>query len=231
MSLKPNEIKDILGKIPLFSELNEEQIKRITTISKTSSCSKNEVLFNDGDIYKGFYLLLKGEVKVFKYNVHGKESVLHIVKPLTAFADVPLFEGGNYPANAQALAESVFIFIPKDSFLSLLKDEPEISLKMISGFAKRLKEMTNKFENFSSKEVINRLAEYLLKEIKNNNSDKSVEPFIRLSVPKKTIAAYLGTITETLSRTLKKMQDEGIIKIKGKSIVITDYIRLKKLAG
>lgn len=230
MSTETEKIKDTLKKIPLFAELNVRQIRKVTEISETAACNKNDVLFNDGDIYKGFYILLKGMIMVFKYSTLGKESVLHIVKPLAAFADVPLFEGGNYPATAQALEDSVLIFIPKESFLSLIKEEPEISLKMISGFAKRLKEMTNKFENFTSKEVINRLAEYLLKEIKNSNNIKLAKPLIRLSVPKKTIAAYLGTITETLSRTLKRMQDEGIIKVKGKTIIITDYTRLKKLA-
>ncbi len=230
MSLKQNEIEDILIKIPLFSELNPGQIKRVSSISKTATWNKNEVLFNDGDIYKGFYILLKGTVKVFKYNIHGKESVLHIVKSLSAFADVPLFEGGNYPATAQTLDKCNILFIPKDNFLSMIKEDPEISLKLISGFAKRLKEMSNKFEDFTSKEVVNRLAEYLLKEVKNCGVDKFAKPIIQLNVPKKTIAAYLGTITETLSRTLKKLQDEDIIIVKGKTITINDYSRLKKLA-
>lgn len=230
MSIKSNELENILSKIPLFSELYPEQIKRVSSISKSAAWNKNEVLFNDGDIYKGFYILLKGTVKVFKYNIHGKESVLHIVKPLAAFADVPLFEGGNYPATAQTLDKCSILFIPKDSFLSMIKEDPEISLKMISGFAKRLKEMSNKFEDFTSKEVVNRLAEFLIKEIKNSDMDKLAKPIIKLSVPKKTIAAYLGTITETLSRTLKKLQDEQIIIVKGKTIIINDYSRLKKLA-
>lgn len=230
MKTDTEDQKETLRKIPLFSELNIEQFRKITAISKIMKLRKNEIIFYDGDIYKGFYILLKGTVKVFKNSIDGKESVLHIVKPLNAFADVPLFEGGNYPAASQALEESILIFIPKEGFLSLIKDEPEMSLRMISGFAKRLRELTNKIEKFSSKEVINRLAEYLLKEIRNNKTDKLEEPFLRLSVPKRTIAAYLGTISETLSRTFKKLQDEGIIKIKGKTIIVTDYLRLKKLA-
>ncbi len=221
--------KETLKSIPIFSELDIEQLRKITAVSKILKYKKNEYLFFEGDNYKGFYVLLKGTVKVFKNSIDGKESVLHIVKPLNAFADVPLFEGGNYPATAQTLEESIMIFIPKEGFLSLLKEEPEISLKMSSGFAKRLREMANKIENFSSKDIINRLAEYLLKEIKINKTDKLDEPFLRLSIPKKTIAAYLGTISETLSRTFKKLQDEEIIKIKGKIIFITDYTRLKKL--
>ena len=230
MSLEVDDKKETLRKIPIFSELSIEQFRKITGISKVLKFKKNDFIFYDGDAYNGFYILLKGSVKIFKNSSEGKESVLHIIKPLNAFADVPLFEGGNYPANSQTLEESIIIFIPKDGFLSLIKEEPEMSLRMISGFAKRLRELTYKIEKFSSKEVINRLAEYLLKEIRVNKTDKLEEPFLRLSVPKHTIAAYIGTISETLSRTLKKLQVDGIIKVKGKTIIVTDYLRLKKLA-
>jgi CRP/FNR family transcriptional regulator, dissimilatory nitrate respiration regulator len=222
--------KDTFKKIPLFSEMSVEQLRKITGIAKTLKYKKSDFLFYDDDPYNGFYLLLKGLVKIFKNSRDGKESVLHIIKPVNLFADVPLFEGGNYPATAQTLENSIVIFIPKSDFLQLIKDDPEISLKMFSGFAKRLKEMTHIIENFSSKEVINRLAAFLLKEVKNSKTDKLEEPYIRLNVPKRTIASYIGTITETLSRTLKKLQDEEIIKVRGKTIIITDYTRLKKLS-
>jgi CRP/FNR family transcriptional regulator len=230
MVLETENKKDTLRKIPLFSEMDIEHLRKITAISKTLKYKKNKFLFYDDEVYKGFYILLKGLVKVFKNSINGKESVLHIIKPVNIFADVPLFEGGNYPATAQTLEESILIFIPKEEFLNLIKEDPEISLKMFSGFAKRLKEMTNKIENISSKEVINRLAAYLIKEIKNSKTGKLEEPFIRLNVPKRTIAAYIGTITETLSRTFKKLQDEEIIKVRGKTIIVTNYTRLKKLA-
>ncbi len=229
-SLEIEAKKETLRKFPLFSELSIEQFRKITSIAKVVKFKKNHFIFFDGDLYKGFYILLKGTVKISKITNDGKESVLHIIKPLNAFADVPLFEGGNYPANSQTLEESIVIFISKEGFLSLIKEDPEMSLRMICGFAKRLRELTYKIEKFSSKEVINRLAEYLLKEIKTNNTDKLDEPFLRLSVPKNTIAAYLGTVSETLSRNFNKLQKDEIIKVKGKTIIILDYPRLKKLA-
>jgi len=222
--------KDTLRNIPLFAELSIQQLRSITSISKLKQFRKNEVLFREDDFYKGFYVLLKGIVKVYKVSSSGKESVVHIVRPLNAFADIPLFEGGNYPVNAEAVEESLALLIPKEKFLDLIRNEPEISLKMLAGFAKRLKSLINQIDDISSKEVPNRLAKYILKELKSSGTDTLPEPFVKLSVPKSTIAGYLGTITETLSRTFKKLQDEDIIRVNGKKIFVKDIKRLKELA-
>ncbi|HEX9253131.1 MAG TPA: Crp/Fnr family transcriptional regulator [Ignavibacteriaceae bacterium] len=225
--LKTNQT---LRDIPLFSELSIEHLRKISSFSKIKSFNKHDRIFNEDDYYMGFYILLKGTVKVYKISSKGKESVVHIVKPLTAFADIPLFEGGNYPVSAEAIEESLTLFIPKEKFLELIYKEPEISLKMLAGFAKRLKSLINQLEDLSSKEVPNRLAKYILKEIKITGTEKLPEPFVKLSIPKSTIASYIGTITETLSRSFKKLQDEGIIRVNGKKIFINDMKRLKELA-
>lgn len=222
--------KSTLRDIPLFSELSIEQLRKISSFSKLKSFDKHDRIFNEDDFYLGFYILLKGSVKVFKITSQGKESVVHLVHPLTVFADIPLFEGGNYPVSAEALEESLTLFIPKEKFLELIYKEPEISLKMLAGFAKRLKSLVSQLEDISSKEVSNRLAKYLIKEIKTAGNEKLLEPFVKLTIPKSTIASYLGTITETLSRAFKKLQDEGIIRVNGKKIFVNDIKRLKDLA-
>jgi len=122
------------------------------------------------------------------------------------------------------------LFVPKEKFLELIKIEPEISMKMLAGFAKRLKSLVNQLDDIASKEVPNRLAKYLLKEIKNTGTDRLPEPFLKLTLPKSTIAGYLGTITETLSRAFKKLQNEEIIRVNGKNIFVTDIKRLKELS-
>ena len=122
------------------------------------------------------------------------------------------------------------IFIPKDKFLELIKKNPEISLKMLAGFAKRLKSLITQVEDLSTKEVKNRLAKFLLKEIHLSGTENLPEPFIKLNVPKSTIASYLGTITETLSRTFNKLQADEIIRMNGKKVFILNIKGLKNLA-
>ncbi len=219
-----------LRDIPLFSELSIQQLRSLTSVSKLKRFPKHSVLFREGDFYTGFFVLLKGMVKVFKITPQGKESVVHIVRPFSAFADIPLFEGGNYPLDAEALEDSLALFIPKENILELISKEPDISLKMLAGFAKRLKSLVNQIEDISSKEVHNRLAKYLLQGILASKTEQLAEPFIKLTVPKSTIAAYLGTVTETLSRALRKLQNEKVIRVSGKNIFVIDFKRLKELA-
>ncbi|MFZ2324782.1 MAG: Crp/Fnr family transcriptional regulator [Ignavibacteriaceae bacterium] len=230
MAIPELKSNSTLRDIPLFSELSIEQLRDLSSISKLKRFKKHERIFNENDIYIGFYILLKGTIKVYKISSSGKESVVHIVNPLTVFADIPLFEGTNYPVNAEALKECIAMFIPKSDFLELIQSEPEISLKMLGGFAKRLKALVTQLEDLTTMEVTNRLAKYILKEIKSSGTEKLVEPFIKLSVPKSTIASYLGTITETLSRNFKKLQNDRIIRVVGKKIFIEDIKRLKELA-
>ncbi|MCZ7603194.1 MAG: Crp/Fnr family transcriptional regulator [Melioribacteraceae bacterium] len=222
--------KSTLKSIPVFSELSIEQLREISEIGSIHKYSKGENLFRAGDYYRGFYILLKGIVKVYDLNKEGKETVIHIIKPVNVFADIPLFEGKNYPVSADAIEDSIALFIPKEEFINLIMNNPEISLKMLAGFAKRMKSLVKQIEDLSSKEVINRLAKYIIKEVKKSGTENLPEPFIKLAAPKSVIASYIGTITETFSRTLNKLQSEKIIRVQGKKIFINNLSELKKLA-
>ncbi len=223
--------RETLKDLPLFSAFDIEQLRLIMGISRVIGYSKNEIIFIENDAYKGFYIALKGRVKVYKTSTAGKEVILHIIKPPQPFADVPLFEGGNYPANAQAIDECLLLFIPKNEFIELIKNNHDISLKIIAGFAKRLREMSKKIEYITLKEVSDRLAKYLIDEINQNGTIKLTEPFVKLSISKANVASIIGTITETLSRSLKKLQDDKVIRVDGKKIFIRDIKKLKELAG
>jgi len=229
--MKPDDNlkRTTLRDVPLFSEMDILHLREISEISRLEQYKKSQHIFLENDNYRGFYIVLKGSVKVYRVSAEGKEYILHLRKPPQPFADVPLFEeGGNYPANAQALEECLLLFIPKEEFIELIQKNPSIALKMLAGFAKRMRNMTNKMEEISTKEVSSRLARFILEEIEKNKSVKLPEPFLRLTISKSTVATYLGTITETLSRTFKKFQDEKIIIVDGKKIFVKDLKKLKQ---
>ena len=110
---------EALRNFPTFSELTRNQLEQIISICKVHTYKKNETIFYDGDNYKGFYILLNGSIKIYKLSYDGKELILHLIKPSESFADVPLFEGGGYPVNAQAIADSVLVFVHKKSSFNL----------------------------------------------------------------------------------------------------------------
>jgi CRP/FNR family transcriptional regulator len=219
--LKPN-IRDL----PLFSALSVAELRQLMRQSAVRAYKRHEIVFMEGDPYAGLYLVLSGHVKVFKTNPEGKEQIIHLVGPREAFADVPLFTGGPYPATAQALEDTRLLFIPRQAFLDLLHGNAEICLRMLGAFAKRLRQLVNLVESLSLKEVTARLARYLADEAK-----KASHSTFDLPISKANLAAYLGTIPETLSRSLRDLEDNGIISVQGKQIIIRDKVTLHQMAG
>lgn len=220
----------ILQDIPLFSELTVEELRKITKLSQLVNYKKQEYIFHEGEEFKGIFIVLKGIVKIFKISPHGKEYILHLLTKPHLFGDVPLFTGGECPASVQALEDSTLLFLPKNEFLGLLEDNPKLSFKIMTGFAKRLKSITVKAEDLSLKEVVNRLADYLVKEIQRTGKDELPEPFYKIPLSNPTLAGYLGTIPETISRAFKKLKDNDVIRTHGRTVFVKNYKELKELS-
>lgn len=235
-------ITDILKKVYIFSGLSKEEIEKLGSIVKTKTFKKGDIIFFDTEPYFGFYITEAGLVKIYKISKDGREHILHLVAPYNTFAEVPLFENFGeehedsyrYPANAMALEDDTrVILIPARPFRLLLESDSKICIKMVSGFAKRLRHLNHHIEELTLKDVTKRTAGFILTEYNNKKSPKSKnesDSVIELSISKNDLAAYLGTINETLSRTFKKLQDEEIIEVEGKLIRIHDLEKLKEVA-
>lgn len=227
----------ILKNINLFSDLSDDELKKVFSKCSVRKFSKGEMIFFDTEPYIGFYMIVEGSVKIFKILKDGKEHILHFVTPFNTFAEVPLFEQYEkikneeftYPANSMAIEDdTVLILIRSSVFYSLIENNSKLCIKMISGLAKKLRLMNKHIESISL-DVPKRLAKYLLEQF--NSDTETGKKYIELPISKHDLSSYLGTIDETLSRTFKKFQDEGIIKVSGKKIYITDKKVLQKFAS
>lgn len=231
-------ISDNLKKVYIFSGLNDDEIERIASIVKLKTFNKGDNIFFDTEPYLGFYITTAGLVKVYKISRDGREHILHLIAPPNTFAEVPLFENFGeefeetyrYPANAMALEDGTnVILVPARKFRQLLESDSKICIKMVSGFARRLRHLNHHIEELTLKDVTKRVAGYLVKESDKSDTPRSGSE-ISLAISKNDLAAYLGTIPETLSRTLKKLQDEGFIDVDGRKIVIKDPAGLRTAA-
>jgi CRP/FNR family transcriptional regulator len=224
-------MEDLLRKSPLFAGLKEEDLRRIRSIAIPKKLVKKEVLFADGEEARGFYVILSGKVKLYKISSEGKEQILHIVVAPDAFAEAALFLGGTYPAFAEALTDTQLLFFPKRDFVQVIERNPQLSINMIVTLSQYLKRFTLLIEELSLKEVSSRIAKYLidlsLKAEKEGKSSNEVE----LDLSKTQLASKLGTISETLSRTLAKMKARKIIDVKRDRILILDRKGLEALAS
>jgi CRP/FNR family transcriptional regulator len=219
-------IEQLLRTSYLCSELDEGELNKLVRIIRVRKLKKKELLFFEGEPAAGFYILLKGRVRVYKASPDGKEYTLHLIDPGQMFAEAAIFTGKGYPANCSALEDSTAAFIPKDRFLELIKGSPRISLKMIASLAAFVREFNRKVEELSLKEISARLASYLLEEQKKHSGNN-----FELEISKGALASRLGTVSETLSRNLKKLRDLECIEVAGKTITILDPARLQAIAG
>lgn len=222
---------DLLRRCPLFAGLKERDLQKIKTIALPRQLRKREILFSDGEEARGFYVILSGKVKLYKISPEGKEQILHVVSAPDAFAEAALFLEGSYPAFAEALNDSQLLFFPKRHFIQLIEKNPQLSINIIVSLSQYLKRFASLIEELSLKEVSSRIAKYLLDlSLKSSKEGKSPRE-IELDLSKTQLASKLGTISETLSRTLAKMKARGIIEVKQNRIRILNPKLLEELAS
>lgn len=218
------QIQQTIQKCHLFSGVTDEDLKLLTAVCRLRDYPRGEILFAQGEKAVGFYVVGTGKVKIYKLSPEGKERILHIVQPSNTFAEAAIFADGCYPAFAETLESSKLLFFPKNEFLDLLHQHSQISINMIGGLAKFLRQFTTQIEDLTFRDVPARLARYL------TEIGGDAAKIVTLPVSKSQLASNLGTVSETLSRTFRKLSDEEIISVTGKQIEILDVDRLFDLA-
>jgi CRP/FNR family transcriptional regulator, dissimilatory nitrate respiration regulator len=220
------EIRQHLSQVDLFKGLTVEQLETLARIVSDKKYKRGQMVFSEGDEGTGFYLVVSGRIKIYKLSPEGKEQIMHIFGPGQPFAEVPVFGGSHYPANAEAMESCELYFFPKKGFISLIQENPSLAMNMLASLSQRLKQFSNLIESLSLKEVPGRLASYLLYLSDKNGS---IDEF-KLDIAKSQLASLLGTIPETLSRILSKMGSRELVEIDGPRIIILDRESLEDLA-
>jgi len=216
----------LLHNSQLCAHLNAGEVEQLLQIVAIRDVAKGELIFLEGDDAVGFYILLRGSVRVYKSSPEGREYTLHRIKPGQIFAEAAVFHGNKYPANCEALLDSTVAFFPKADFVRLIESNPQMSLKMIASMAAFLRDFNQTIEMLSLKEVSARLATWLL-----NASERVHSNRISLPMTKGDLADVLGTVNETLSRNLRKLINLGVLEVENRDITILDRPRLEAIAG
>jgi len=220
------KILDIISRTPLFRGLPENQQRQVAQIVVEKHFNKADTVFLEGDDGNGFYVVAVGQVKIYKLSPDGKEQILHIFGPGEPFGEVPVFSGQQFPASAEAISDSYLLFFPRRAFAELITGNPSLALNMLAVLSLRLRQFTVQIENLSLKEVPGRLAAYLIYLANEQGKEDSVS----LGVSKGQLASLLGTIPETLSRILAKMNRQNLIEVKDRNIRFLNLSGLEALA-
>ncbi len=218
-------VSDLKGA-QLFSYLPTHDLVQLSRIASRQSYRKGETIFPQGEHAHAFWIVLKGQVKIFKLGAEGREQILRIVRAGESFAEAAALAGGSFPANAEAIARSVVIRLPADQFLDLLKSSPQLAINVIIGLSNLLRGFAGLVDALALRDVSARLAKYLL-----DRSLRSEEEWLVLDVRKSVLAARLGTVSETLSRTLRRLSDRGFIQVDAQRIRLLDRAALERVAA
>ncbi|GFO56601.1 CarD family transcriptional regulator [Geomonas sp. Red276] len=225
------ENKEIIKKALLFSGLEDRHLIEVAEIAVRRPFAKGETLFTEGEKAEGFYLLASGGIKLCKISPDGREKVLHLVHPVETFAEAAFFGDGSYPAEARGVEKGEVLFFPRGAFMGLLERNPRFSLNLIASLSVLLRRFARQIEELSFADAPSRLASYLLDLAARKSTSFQGKTYLELDMKKGELASRLGTVSETLSRTFRKLKDDGVIEVDGNKVVILNAEMLKRVAG
>jgi CRP/FNR family transcriptional regulator len=226
MSKSPSEISataTALRSIPFLRGLDQGSIEQLALASRTVTVGRGEDLFLEGEPCRGMFLLLEGVVKIYRAAASGREQILAIESPGKVVAELPLLDGGAYPASCAALEDSRLLLVPRPAFEDLLQSRPQVALTMLRVVGQRLRHLVLLVEELSLLGVPQRLGKYLLALAERRG------PRFRLTLSNQEIANRLGTVREIVSRNLHRLEQQGVIRIDGRRIEILDEETLREI--
>lgn len=210
----------------LFAYLSPRDLAQLAAIASLQTYRKGQLIFTEGDEADALWVLLKGQVKIFKVGPDGREQVLRIVRAGESFAEAAALSRGQFPASAEATARATAVRFPAEGFLRLLDTNPQLATNMIVALSQLLRGFAALVDALALRDVPSRLARYLLDASLRADSDTVV-----LDVRKTVLAARLGTVSETLSRALRRLRERGLIAVDGQRIALLDRAGLQRLAA
>ena len=216
-----------LRSCQLFTGLPLADLEQIAAVTVLKSLDKDEYLFHEGDPAVGFYIVQRGAVNVHRVNAAGKEQIIHVFRTGDSFAEVALASPTGYPADARVLEPTQVLLVQKDGILALLKRQPELALRMLGSMSSHLRVLVGQLEDLTLKDVETRLANWLVKRCPAAAGDKPVN--IELKMTKRVLAAELGTVSETFSRTLAKFREQKLLTVKGRVVTVLAPEKLRAL--
>ncbi|MGH9476841.1 MAG: Crp/Fnr family transcriptional regulator [Terriglobales bacterium] len=210
-----------LRRVPLFAELEDEPLATLAARVVPHRYAAGQVLLEEGERCAGVFLLTSGTVRVFKLSASGRELMLHRETAPATVAEVPLVDGGPYPASVRAEGEVEALFLNRKDFLHVCVQHPQVAVATLAVFGKRLRILVALVEAVTFGGVRQRLAHLLLEQAGDRR---------RLAATHQDLALALGTVREVVSRNLSRFQAEGMVRLKPREIELLDAEALRREA-
>lgn len=225
------DTSSVLRQLPLFASFGDDALARLASRSIARTYGPGHVLFTTGEPCRGLYVVATGRVRIYRTSPAGREQVLHTEGPGRPVAELPLFDGGPYPASAITEEESRLIFVPRDEFQALYRGNPDVADAIVRELGKRLRHLVHVTETLAFRDVAARLALFLAEFAQQHGRPARGGVEIVLDRTREELSFELGTARESVSRALKQLREKGLITTLGRNrILIPDVAKLRTLA-
>lgn len=225
--MTPVECGRTLAKVPIFSGLTETELSFLAQRAVPRQYAPGEVVFAEGQPCAGLYVVERGHIRIFKTSPGGREQVLTIDGPGSSVAEVPVFDGGNYPASGAAVDSALLLFVSKQDFQALCLAHPQVTLKVLRIVGARLRRLVEIIEELSFTTVRHRLASFLVRLARQEGKRTPAGIEILLPASHQELAAQIGTVRELVSRNLSRFQAEGLLIVEGRNVIVRDLKALE----
>ena len=213
----------LLGRTALFAGLSPAELASLASRTRTLSFPSGQPLFFEGDPCRGLHIIAAGRVRIFKMSSAGREHVLAVEGPGASVAEVPVFDGGAYPASASAADDAEILFISREDLHALCRERPDISLKLLEVVGARLRRLIAIIEELSFTTVRHRLIAWILR-----RADEANSPAFSLGINHQELASQIGTVRELVSRNLARLQAQGFISHRNGELTLVDRPALEE---
>jgi CRP/FNR family transcriptional regulator len=223
------DLAAVLEKTALLSSLSQPELQMLAARTVRKLFSTGELLFSEGEPCNGLHIIARGKVRLFKTSVNGREQVLSVNVSGESVAEIPVFDGGPYPASAVALEETEIVFISRRDFNAYCLEHPEVPLKVLTVVGARLRNLVGIIEELSFTTIRQRLISTLLKLAQSEGRKTARGIEFQLPASHQELANQLGTVRELISRNLMRLQAEGLLDVDARQIVVRDIEGLSAL--
>ena len=226
----PDDKIAIFKQTELFRDLDDAVLDVLAKYSVVKRLKRNEILFLSGEPAKGLYVVATGAIRAFRTSPDGREQIIHVERAISTIAEVPVFDNGNYPSTTAAEEPTTVYFLEKQLIFKTAVEHPRFGLAAIKLLASRLRKCAQLVETLSLREVGQRLARLLLEEARNHGTETDHGTKVKLRLTHNQLAARIGTVREVVTRTLTRLQEQGLIVHEGKDILIPDLRAIASFA-
>lgn len=226
MPSTPIKVRTFLANVPLFRELAAAEIDRIAEQTKSLHVERGTVLFQRGESSEGFYIVIFGQVKLSFISKAGDEKVVDLLGPGQSFGEAVMFMEREHVVTAQALADSMLLYVTKAAVFDELEREPRFARRMIAGLSQRLHNLMEDMEGYSMRSGVQRVIGFLLRDEGDGTPPESGLE-VTLPAAKGVIASRLNLTQEHFSRILHDLVAKGLIRVRGRTIVIPEVQKLR----